>query len=107
MACFCIRIEYFYSSSPLGGIDKLKLQLVVKIWDWSKRFSSETKNNNDLVLDNDVKKKVRAGSSIFYELCLWLVICMVQTKIYLLRYKNLVLNLNKFDAGKLVMYYSN
>ena len=79
----------------------------MKIWDWSKGFSSERNSDAELVLDIDVKKKVRAGSSIFYELCLWLVICMVQTKIYLLRYKNLVLNLNKFDAGKLVMYYSN
>ncbi|CAO2181312.1 unnamed protein product [Urochloa humidicola] len=30
----------------------------VKIWDWSKGFSSETNSNAELVLDIDVKKKV-------------------------------------------------
>nr|CAB3471813.1 unnamed protein product [Digitaria exilis] len=49
----------------------------VKIWDWSKGFSSETNSNAELVLDIDVKKKVRAGSLIFMTYCLWLVICTV------------------------------
>ncbi|KQK03231.1 WD repeat-containing protein 53 [Brachypodium distachyon] len=30
----------------------------VKLWDWSKGFSSETNSNSELVLDIDVKKKV-------------------------------------------------
>ncbi|XP_062190403.1 uncharacterized protein LOC133893399 isoform X2 [Phragmites australis] len=30
----------------------------VKLWDWSKGFSSETNSNGELVLDIDVKKKV-------------------------------------------------
>ncbi|KAK1662880.1 hypothetical protein QYE76_051039 [Lolium multiflorum] len=30
----------------------------VKLWDWSKGFSSETNNTSELVLDIDVKKKV-------------------------------------------------
>jgi WD40 repeat protein len=34
----------------------------VKIWDWSKGFSSETNSNAELVLDVDVKKKVRTES---------------------------------------------
>jgi WD40 repeat protein len=34
----------------------------VKIWDWSKGFSSETNSNAELLLDVDVKKKVRTES---------------------------------------------
>jgi len=40
----------------------------VKIWDWSKGFSSETNSDAELVLDIDVKKKVRIRSSFFFEL---------------------------------------
>jgi WD40 repeat protein len=31
----------------------------VKLWDWSKGFSSETNSKVELVLNIDVKKKVR------------------------------------------------
>ncbi|GJN38048.1 hypothetical protein PR202_gb27056 [Eleusine coracana subsp. coracana] len=37
----------------------------VKLWDWSKGFSSEPDSNSELVLDINVKKKVKAGSSVF------------------------------------------
>ena len=40
----------------------------MKIWDWSKGFSSETNSDAELVLDIDVKKKVRIRSSFFFEL---------------------------------------
>lgn len=53
----------------------------VKIWDWSKGFSSETNSNAELVLDIDVKKKVRTGSSILY--------ARFKNKIYLLQFKKM------------------
>jgi hypothetical protein len=34
---------------------------------WSKGFSSETNSNAELVLDVDVKKKVRTASSVLYK----------------------------------------
>jgi hypothetical protein len=46
----------------------------VKLWDWSKRFSTETDSNSELVLDIDVKKKVKAGSSVSLNYSVWLVI---------------------------------
>lgn len=36
----------------------------MKLWDWSKGFSSETNSKVELVLDVDVKKKVRTEPSI-------------------------------------------
>lgn len=43
----------------------------MKLWDWSKGFYSETNSKVDLVLDIDVKKKVRTEPSNFGEYCVF------------------------------------
>ncbi|KAL6838795.1 hypothetical protein ACP4OV_031509 [Aristida adscensionis] len=55
-AVSCVAFSAFGEKGKFlvsGGNDAL-----VKIWDWSKGFSSETNSNGELVLDIDVKKKV-------------------------------------------------
>jgi hypothetical protein len=41
----------------------------VKLWDWSKGFSSETNSKVELVLNIDVKKKVRTEPLFFCDYC--------------------------------------
>jgi hypothetical protein len=65
---------YSTAQGQLAGIHFLPLcqcrwihgELIHKTWDCSKGFSSETNKNNELVLDIDVKKKVKTRSSILY-----------------------------------------
>ncbi|KAJ1282102.1 hypothetical protein BS78_03G024300 [Paspalum vaginatum] len=55
-AVSCVAFSTFGEKGKFlvsGGNDA-----VVKLWDWSKGFSSEANSNTELVLDIDVKKKV-------------------------------------------------
>jgi hypothetical protein len=51
----------------------------MKLWDWSKGFSTETDSNSELVLDIDVKK-VKAGSSVSFNYSVCLVIFTLQNE---------------------------